>query len=110
MHLRLSAQKERPTKPVSHHLIPTRTACITIILFYSYLRRLQEAAAAAANQQNDGSPDMDISAASPISTLASSPQAMVSPSIGSKSPPSFLETPINSLPSIPSVPIPPSRY
>ncbi|KAF9046431.1 fungal-specific transcription factor domain-containing protein [Panaeolus papilionaceus] len=75
-----------------------------------YLRRLQEAAAAAANQQNDGSPDMDISAASPISTLASSPQAMVSPSIGSKSPPSFLEPPINSLPSIPSVPIPPSRY
>ncbi|PPR05349.1 hypothetical protein CVT24_007963 [Panaeolus cyanescens] len=75
-----------------------------------YLRRLQEAAAAAANQQTDASPDMDISAASPISTLASSPQALVSPSIGSKSPPSFLEPPINSLPSIPSVPIPPSRY
>ncbi|CAA7261386.1 unnamed protein product [Cyclocybe aegerita] len=82
-----------------------------------YLRRLQEAAAAAAsNQQSpqhqhqpDSSPDMEI-AASPISTLASPPQSMVSPTIGSKSPPSFLESPINPLSSIPSVPIPPSRY
>ncbi|KAJ3513575.1 hypothetical protein NLJ89_g2874 [Agrocybe chaxingu] len=82
-----------------------------------YLRRLQEAAAAAANNQQssqhqhqpDGSPDMEI-AASPISTLASPSQSMVSPTIGSKSPPSFLESPINPLSSIPSVPIPPSRY
>lgn len=49
-------------------------------------------------------------AASPISTIPSPPQSMVSPSIGSKSPPSFLEPALNPHPSIPSVPIPPSRY
>ncbi|KAF8964178.1 fungal-specific transcription factor domain-containing protein [Flammula alnicola] len=77
-----------------------------------YLRRLQEAAAAAAGQQqpSDSPPrEMDI-ASSPISTIASPPQSMVSPSIGSKSPPSFLEPTINQHPSIPSVPMPPSRY
>ncbi|KAF8158300.1 fungal-specific transcription factor domain-containing protein [Crassisporium funariophilum] len=75
-----------------------------------YLRRLQEAAAAAANHHQSDSPsDLD-AAASPISTLASPPQSIVSPTIGSKSPPSFLESSINQLPSIPSVPIPPSRY
>ena len=81
------------------------------LFFFSYLRRLQEAAAAAAGQQqarSDGSPELDI-ATSPITNVASPPQSMVSPSIGSKSPPSFLEA-SHSLPSIPSVPIPPSRY
>ncbi|KAF4617490.1 hypothetical protein D9613_006076 [Agrocybe pediades] len=75
-----------------------------------YLRRLQEAAAAAAGQQarSDGSPELDI-ATSPVNNVASPPQSIVSPSIGSKSPPAFLES-SRSLPSIPSVPIPPSRY
>lgn len=49
-------------------------------------------------------------AASPISTIASPPQSMVSPTIGSKSPPTFLEPSLNPHPAIPSVPIPPSRY
>jgi len=76
----------------------------------SYLRRLQAAAGVAASQRSsDSTPDIDV-AASPISTLASPPQSMVSPSIGSKSPPSFLEPTITKLPSIPSVPMPPSRY
>jgi len=77
----------------------------------SYLRRLQEAAAAAAaNQQpTDVTSELEI-ATSPISTMASSPQTMVSPSIGSKSPPSFLEASHNPLPSIPQGPLPPSRY
>ncbi|PPQ89641.1 hypothetical protein CVT25_013828 [Psilocybe cyanescens] len=76
-----------------------------------YLRRLQEAAAAAAGGQPpaDNTPDAEI-VSSPISTIASPPQTMVSPSIGSKSPPSFLESSLNQLPSIPSVPMPPSRY
>ena len=76
-----------------------------------YLRRLQEAAAAAANQQqpSDSQSDLDI-ASSPISTIASPSQSMVSPTIGSKSPPAFLEPQLNQHPSIPSVPIPPSRY
>ncbi|KAF8908951.1 fungal-specific transcription factor domain-containing protein [Gymnopilus junonius] len=76
-----------------------------------YLRRLQEAAAAAAGQQQptESQSDLEISS-SPISTIASPPQSMVSPSIGSKSPPSFLEPSLNQHPSIPSVPIPPSRY
>ncbi|KAF9483432.1 hypothetical protein BDN70DRAFT_873940 [Pholiota conissans] len=78
-----------------------------------YLRRLQEAAAAASGQQQPSdSPPRDLEmATSPISTIAASPsQSMVSPSIGSKSPPTFLEPTLNPHPSIPSVPIPPSRY
>jgi len=87
----------------------------------SYLRRLQEAAAAAANNnpqqqqpqhhlhRSGSPPDMEIPA-SPISAL-SPPQSIVSPTIGSKSPSSFLEaSSLNSMPSISSVPIPPSRY
>ena len=79
---------------------------------HSYLRRLQEAAAAAAGQtQTSESPPRELdTAASPISAIASPPQSLVSPSIGSKSPPSFLEPALNPHPTVPSVPIPPSRY
>ncbi|KAJ7644241.1 hypothetical protein FB45DRAFT_975806 [Roridomyces roridus] len=75
-----------------------------------YLRRLQEAAAAAAAvnpQDSQAEPDPS---ASPVSTIASPTQSLLSPSGpgGSKSPPpSFLEP---SLKSVPSVPVPPSRY
>ncbi|KAF9527598.1 fungal-specific transcription factor domain-containing protein [Crepidotus variabilis] len=76
-----------------------------------YLRRLQEAAAAANQQQhtrpNEPTSDMDVG--SPISNLAASPsQGMISPTIVSKSP-SFLEHPLNGLP-MPPIPIPPSQY
>ncbi|KAF8895437.1 fungal-specific transcription factor domain-containing protein [Infundibulicybe gibba] len=60
-----------------------------------YLRRLQEAAAAA---HPDGH------------GIWSPPQSVLSPSIGRKSPPSFLEPSLNPLPAIANVPIPPSRY
>ncbi|KAF9013431.1 fungal-specific transcription factor domain-containing protein [Cyathus striatus] len=73
-----------------------------------YLRRLQEAAAAAAANQTDNQNDLEASS-SPVS-IASPPQSIVSPILGPKSPPSFLETPLNSLPQVSSVPIPPSRY
>ncbi|KIK69662.1 hypothetical protein GYMLUDRAFT_34056 [Collybiopsis luxurians FD-317 M1] len=77
-----------------------------------YLRRLQEAAAAAANPP-ESQPDPEHSV-SPISTIASPTQSVVSPTLGPKSP--FSDTSINSVPSIPSIPsipsmaISPSRY
>ncbi|KAF8073864.1 fungal-specific transcription factor domain-containing protein [Lyophyllum atratum] len=75
-----------------------------------YLRRLQEAAAAASVTQPDDR--ADDASASPVSTIASPPSTIVSPSIGPKSPPAFLEASLSSsLPAtIPAVPIPPSRY
>lgn len=61
-----------------------------------------------------GQPDNiadDAASASPVSTIASPIQTMLSPSLGPKSPPSsFLEPSLASIPSITSVPIPPSRY
>ncbi|KAE9394901.1 hypothetical protein BT96DRAFT_886204 [Gymnopus androsaceus JB14] len=76
-----------------------------------YLRRLQEAAAAATNP---GEPN-DIEA-SPVSTVASPPQSAVSlsPTLGPKTP--FSDTSVNTapavptLPSVPSIAISPSRY
>ncbi|KAF8798778.1 hypothetical protein BYT27DRAFT_7202472 [Phlegmacium glaucopus] len=76
-----------------------------------YLRRLQEAAAAAAatHPQSDSASDNDID--SPISSLASPSQnSIASANITLKSPPSFLEPTINQLPPISTIPIPPSRY
>ncbi|KAJ6557350.1 fungal-specific transcription factor domain-containing protein [Mycena vulgaris] len=72
-----------------------------------YLRRLQEAAAAAAvNPDSQTEPDVS---ASPVSTIASPTQSLLSPSIGSTSPPpTFLEPSLK--PSVTSVPVPPSRY
>ncbi|KAJ7288465.1 fungal-specific transcription factor domain-containing protein [Mycena rebaudengoi] len=73
-----------------------------------YLRRLQEAAAAAAavNPSDNQEPE---TSASPVSTIASPTQSLVSPSLGSQSPPpSFLEPSLK--PSVSTVPIPPSRY
>ncbi|KAJ3937594.1 MAG: fungal-specific transcription factor domain-containing protein [Lentinula lateritia] len=69
-----------------------------------YLRRLQEAAAAAAKLP-EAAVDSELSV-SPVSTS----QSVVSPSLGPKSP--FSETPINTSPtmSIPSIAISPSRY
>ncbi|KAF8812138.1 hypothetical protein BYT27DRAFT_7252207 [Phlegmacium glaucopus] len=76
-----------------------------------YLRRLQEAAAAAAatHPQSDSASDNDIE--SPISSLANPSQnSIASANITLKSPPSFLEPTINQLPPISTIPIPPSRY
>ncbi|KAJ7696030.1 fungal-specific transcription factor domain-containing protein [Mycena rosella] len=72
-----------------------------------YLRRLQEAAAAAAgNSDSPTEPDVSVS---PVSAIASPTQSLLSPSITSKSPPpSFLEPSLK--PSVTSVPVPPSRY
>lgn len=39
-----------------------------------------------------------------------SPQSLMSPSFGPKSPSSFMDSPIPALPTVPSIPIPPSRY
>ncbi|KAJ7071845.1 fungal-specific transcription factor domain-containing protein [Mycena belliarum] len=73
-----------------------------------YLRRLQEAAAAAAAGNSDSATEPDVSA-SPVSTIASPTQSLVSPSIGSASPPpTFLEPSLK--PTVTSVPVPPSRY
>ncbi|KAF5369496.1 hypothetical protein D9758_002585 [Tetrapyrgos nigripes] len=73
-----------------------------------YLRRLQEAAAAAAGQSDPGDGEL----ASPVSTIASPVQGnLVSPTLGPKSPSQYLDvSPIPSIPSIPSIPISPSRY
>ena len=81
------------------------------LIFCSYLRRLQEAAAAAATHpHSDSASDNDIE--SPISALATSPPQnnIVPAHINSKSPSSFHEPIVNQLPSIPNIPIPPSRY
>ncbi|KAJ7505452.1 fungal-specific transcription factor domain-containing protein [Mycena galericulata] len=57
-----------------------------------YLRRLQEAAAAAAAVNPPDSQSEPEVSVSPVSTIASPPQSLLSPSLGSKSPPpSFLE-------------------
>ncbi|KAK0464620.1 uncharacterized protein EV420DRAFT_1618414 [Desarmillaria tabescens] len=63
-----------------------------------YLRRLHEAQAAAAAADNQVDAD---SSASP---------SLMSPSFGPKSPSSFMDSPIPALPTVPSIPIPPSRY
>ncbi|KAF7365353.1 Quinate utilization pathway activator [Mycena venus] len=81
-----------------------------------YLRRLQEAAAAAAavnntngNNSNSDSQTEPEASASPVSTIASPTQSLLSPSIGSKSPPpAFLEPSLK--PTVTTVPVPPSRY
>ncbi|KAG5646535.1 hypothetical protein DXG03_003302 [Asterophora parasitica] len=75
----------------------------------SYLRRLQEAAAAASSSQPT---DERAASASPVSTIPSPPNSIFSPTLGPKSPVTFLEPPLSSsLPtSVPTVPIPPSRY
>ncbi|GLB38250.1 putative fungal specific transcription factor [Lyophyllum shimeji] len=76
-----------------------------------YLRRLQEAAAAAtsATQTEERT---DEASASPVSTVPSPPSTVLSPSIGPKSPTAFREPSLSSsLPTtVPAVPIPPSRY
>ncbi len=76
--------------------------------FSSYLRRLQEAAAAAAVNQPESQNEPE-SATSPVSSVASPPKSAISPSLGSKSPPGYLEPSLNPLPPA-SVPLPPSRY
>ncbi|KAF7346162.1 Zn(2)-C6 fungal-type domain-containing protein [Mycena sanguinolenta] len=77
-----------------------------------YLRRLQEAAAAAAvnNPGNNSDSQTEPEAsASPVSTIASPTQSILSPSLGSQSPPpTFLESSLK--PTVTSAPIPPSRY
>lgn len=72
-----------------------------------YLRRLQEAAAAAAASNQSESTAEPENASSPVSGVASPPKSLISPSLGSKSPVSYLEPSLNPLP---SVPLPPSRY
>ncbi|KAF4590051.1 hypothetical protein EYR38_009349 [Pleurotus pulmonarius] len=76
-----------------------------------YLRRLQEAAAAAASTNPDGHSEPEASL-SPVSTTVASPtQSILSPSNGQrKSPPAFLEPSLSPMASIPSAAIPPSRY
>ncbi|KAJ7134497.1 fungal-specific transcription factor domain-containing protein [Mycena epipterygia] len=74
-----------------------------------YLRRLQEAAAAAAAVNSPDSQNEPDASLSPVSTIASPTQSLLSPSIGSKSPPpTFLEPALK--PAVTSVPVPPSRY
>ncbi|KAJ7366718.1 fungal-specific transcription factor domain-containing protein [Mycena albidolilacea] len=79
-----------------------------------YLRRLQEAAAAAAavnngNNSNSDSQTEPEPSASPVSTIASPTQSLLSPSLGSQSPPpAFLEPSLK--PTITTAPVPPSRY
>jgi hypothetical protein len=75
----------------------------------SYLRRLQEAAAAASTTQTDDRAEPDASA-SPVSSMPSPPQSIMSPTLGPKSPNAFLEPSLSSLPTVAAVPIPPSRY
>ncbi|KAF9468611.1 fungal-specific transcription factor domain-containing protein [Collybia nuda] len=74
-----------------------------------YLRRLQEAAAAASTTQLDDRAEPDPSA-SPASTMPSPPQSILSPTLGPKSPNAFLEPSLTSIPTVTAVPIPPSRY
>ncbi|KAJ7254326.1 hypothetical protein B0H12DRAFT_1115003 [Mycena haematopus] len=89
-------------------------ACrLHFLISRSYLRRLQEAAAAATvnnhNNNNSDSQTEPEASASPVSTIASPTQSLLSPSIGSQSPPpSFLEPSLK--PTITTAPIPPSRY
>lgn len=71
------------------------------------MRRLQEAAAAAAASNQSESTAEPENASSPVSGVASPPKSLISPSLGSKSPVSYLEPSLNPLP---SVPLPPSRY
>ncbi|KAF9454773.1 hypothetical protein P691DRAFT_804132 [Macrolepiota fuliginosa MF-IS2] len=74
-----------------------------------YLRRLQEAAAAAAANQSDNQNEPE-SATSPVSaTVATPPKSVISPSLGAKNLPGYLEPSLNPLPPV-SVPLPPSRY
>lgn len=79
-----------------------------MIVSRSYLRRLQEAAAAAAANQPETQNEPE-SATSPVSSVASPPKSVISPSLGAKSPPGYLEPSLNPLPPA-SVPLPPSRY
>ncbi|KAJ7212254.1 fungal-specific transcription factor domain-containing protein [Mycena pura] len=76
-----------------------------------YLRRLQEAAAASAavSSPTDSQPDLEPSV-SPVSTIASpTQQHILTPSVGSKSPPpTYLEPTLK--PAVSTVPVPPSRY
>ncbi|KAF5339013.1 hypothetical protein D9611_008711 [Ephemerocybe angulata] len=75
-----------------------------------YLRRLQEAAAAAAANNN---PQDSPSDAEPQSATATSPpqHLVISPVIHPKSPTAFLqEPPLSAHPTVPSMPMPPSRY
>lgn len=88
------------------------------IIFFSqsYLRRLQEAAAAAAGQPENSSKNEGESSASPVSphqVLSSPTLTRLSPSNTPASPPStYLEPALNPIPSIsaPPISIPPSRY
>ncbi|KAF5382451.1 hypothetical protein D9615_003005 [Tricholomella constricta] len=77
----------------------------------SYLRRLQEAAAAASSTQQTDDRAEEASA-SPVSTIPSPPNSILSPTLGPKSPVAFLEPSLSSsLPTtVPAVPVPPSRY
>lgn len=75
----------------------------------SYLRRLQEAAAASVVTQPESQNEPE-SATSPVLSVASPPpKSTISPSLGPKSPPGYLEPSLNPLPPA-SVPLPPSRY
>lgn len=74
-----------------------------------YLRRLQEAAAAAATSNQPETPAEPESTTSPVSSVASPPKSVISPSLVAKSPPGYLEPSLNPLPPA-SVPLPPSRY
>jgi hypothetical protein len=108
MHVRVPAKEKRPTQFVCHffHFLTFPHPGTT-----RYLRRRQEAEAAAAAAQGQGQdPRDDADTASPISPIATSPQSLMSPSsLGPNSPP-YLEPSLGSLPSVPPVPIPPSRY
>jgi len=102
MYVRLPTKKTRSSQPVSipFHLCTFHFTFHNNLL--SYLRRLQEAQAAAngpnsIEERHDPEPSL-----SPVSTMPSPSQNVMSPNIGSK--------PLSLDPSVPAIPIPPSRY
>ncbi len=86
-----------------HSLFGSAILSSIIDIFAGYMK--PQAAAAAADNQVDAD-----SSASPSSTTMTSPQSLMSPSSWSESPSSFMDSPIPALPTVPSIPIPPSRY
>src|ERR1700733_12240767 len=104
VHLRLSTKETRTSLPVSVTWKPVSESIYNFSFLSSYLRRLQEAQAAAngANQMEERS-DPEPSSVSPPPTVSSPAQGVVSPTIGSQSP-LLLD------PSVPVIPNPPSRY
>lgn len=90
------------------HLRNSQAYTVDVSFPSRYLRRLQEAAAAANGQQDDG--DTSPSPISSHQNLASPVQAGLSPTNTRQEPAPFLEPSLQPLSAITTLPMPPSRY